>query len=231
MSIPRPNVDSLALIDELAEACENSLSRQKALRPLIPAIIWNQTLEAFDWQNDQWLIQELTATVMFTDIAGFTALMETYPVRQVLERLNVYLGMISEIVERYRGDVHKFLGDGLMVVFICPADAVKAGREIQRAVAEFNQRQEAAGLWRFETRLAIDTGDLVLADVGSHTRRDYTLIGRPVNQAAHLCDAATPGTVWVSQRAFDRLSNKHDFRLCTEPVQETLPVAYELISR
>ena len=228
MFAKKPDVDSLALIDELAEACESSLSMQNALRPLIPTIIWNQPLEAFDWQNEQWPIQELTATVMFTDIAGFTALMETYPVHQVIEHLNVYLGMVSQIVERCRGDVHKFLGDGLMAIFICPADAVKAGREIQRAVAEFNDRQEAEGWARFETRLAIDTGDLVLASVGSRTRQDYTLLGRPVNQASHLCDRAAAGTVWISQRTFDRVTNKCDFRRCTESVQEEHPVAYEM---
>lgn len=117
----------------------------------------------------------------------------------------------SEGVITRCGQMCKFLGDGLMALFICPADAVKAGCEIQRAVAQFNACQAAQGLWQFKTRLAIDTGEAILASVGSPDRRNHTLIGRPVNLAAHLSERATPGTVWISQNTYDRPADKNGF--------------------
>lgn len=204
-------VNPVELVDELVQAYEGSLRLQGALCSLMPRLTWYQAAEALRQWQDDWPVAEFTTTIMFTDIASFTALMETHPVKEVLASLNGYYTLLSRIVQQHRGDVHKFLGDGLMAMFLCPADAVRAGREIQLAVAEFNAHHAARGLWQFETRLAIDTGEVVLAGVGSPDRRDYTLIGRPVNQAAHLSEEATPGSVWVSQNVYDRLADKEGF--------------------
>ena len=214
-------VNPVELVDELAQAYETSLRLQDVLRPLVPRTTWYQAADAA-WQwKDNWPVEELVATIMFADITGFTVLMETHPVKEVLDSLNDYFTLLSRIVQQHRGDVHKFLGDGLMALFICPADAVKAGCEIQRAVAEFYARQAAQGLCRFKTRLAIDTGEVTLASVGSPDRRDHTLIGRPVNQAAHLSERATPGTVWISQSTYDKLADKNGFAPCTTPVAQS----------
>jgi adenylate cyclase len=205
-------VNPVELVDELAQAYETSLRLQDVLRALVPRLTWYQAADAaWQWRDD-WPAEELIATIMFTDITGFTALMDTHPVKKVLDSLNDYLTLLSQIIQRHRGDVHKFLGDGLMALFICPTDAVEAGREIQQAVAEFNTRQAAQGLWHFQTRLAIDTGEVISATVGLPDRRDHTLIGRPVNRASHLSEIAAPGTVWISQSTYGKLANKTDFR-------------------
>ena len=118
-----------------------------------------------------------------------------------------------------------------MALFICPTDAIEAGCEIQRAVAEFNAHHASQGLWCLETRLAIDTGEVILTSVGSPDRRDYTLIGRPVNQAAHLSEKATPGTVWISQSTYDKLVDKGSFESRTKSIvlgEEMLPTVYEI---
>jgi adenylate cyclase len=224
-------VNPFELVNELAQAYETSLRLQNVLRPLIPRTTWYQAADAA-WQwRDNWPVEELVATIMFTDIAGFTALIETYPVREVLDSLNDYFTLLSQIVEQHRGDVHKFLGDGLMALFIYPDDAVQAGCAIQQAVAGFNARQATQGLWYLETRLAIDTGEVIAAGVGSPHRQDYTLIGRPVNLAAHLSEKATPGAVWISQRTFDKLTDKNDFTPHTVPEaqnEERSLIVYEM---
>ena len=147
-------------------------------------MIWRNPVGIFWQQRGTWPIQELTATIMFTDIVGFTALLETYPVTRILHTLDDYFVLLSQIILRHRGCVHKFLCDGLMALFVCPTDAVKAGREIQQAVGQFNAHQAARGVWRFETRLAIDTGEVVLTTVGSSDRQDYTLLGPAVHVAS-----------------------------------------------
>lgn len=204
-------VNPVELVDKLTQAYETSLRLQHILRPLLPRTTWYQAVDAAGHRRNNWPVEELVATIMFTDVADFTALMETHPMKEVLDSLTDYFALLSQIVQWHRGDVHKFLGDGLMALFLCPADAVKAGCEIQRAMAEFNTHQAAQGLWCFKTRLAIDTGKVVLASVGSPDRQDHTLIGQPVNRAAHLSERATPGTVWVLQNTYERLADKRDF--------------------
>lgn len=214
-------VNPFELVDELAQAYETSLRLQEVLRPLVPRMTWYQAADAaWHWQN-HWPVEELVATIMFTDITGFTALMDIHPVKEVLDSLNDYFSLLSQIIQQHRGDVLKFLGDGLMALFICPSDAVEAGREIQQAVAEFNTHQAAQGLWPFETRLAIDTGEVILASVGPPDRRDHTLIGQPVNRASHLSERATPGTVWISQSTYAKLANKNDFAPRTTSVAQS----------
>jgi adenylate cyclase len=215
------SVNPVELVDELAQAYETSLHLQNTLRPLVPRTTWHQATAAAGQWIDNWPVEEMVATIMFTDIAGFTALLETHAVMEVLESLNDYFALLNRIVQQHRGDVHKFLGDGLMALFICPTDAVKAGCEIQQAVAEFNARQAAQGLWQFETRLAIATGQVVLASVGSTDRQDHTLIGRPVNLAAHLSERAAPGTVLISQSTYDGLADKNGFLTRTVPLAES----------
>lgn len=224
-------VNPVELVGELAQAYETSLRLQDVLRPLVSRTTWHQAADtAWQWK-DNWPVEELIATIMFTDIASFTALIETHPMKEVLNSLNDYFALLSQIVQRHRGDVHKFMGDGLMALFICPTDAVNAGREIQWAVTEFNARQAAQGLWHFKTRLAIDTGEVILASVGSPDRRDHTLIGQPVNQAAHLSERAAPGTVWISQNTYDKLMDKNGFVLRTISVvksEEKPTTVYEM---
>ena len=224
-------VNPVELMDELAQAYETCLCLQRVLCPLVPRTTWYQATNAAWHRIDHWPIEELVATIMFTDITGFTTLIQTHPVERVLASLNDYFALLSQIVQRHRGDVHKFLGDGLMALFICPTDAIKAGCEIQRAVAEFNAHQASRGLWCMETRLAIDTGKVVWTSVGSPDRRDQTLIGQPVNQAAHLSEKATPGTVWISQSTYDKLVDKGSFETRTTPIvlsEEMSPTVYEI---
>jgi adenylate cyclase len=224
-------VNPFELVDELAQAYETGLRLHNALRPLLPRMVWYQAADATRQWQDGWPVEELVATIMFTDIADFTALMETYPAREVLDSLNDYFAVLCRIVQQHRGDVHKFLGDGLMALFIYPADAVKAGCEIQQAGSEFNARQTTQGLWRFETRLAIAAGEVILAGIGSPDRQDYTLIGRSVNLAAHLSKKAIPGTIWISQSTYDKLINKNGFVPRTTPVaqsEEQPSLVYEM---
>lgn len=223
-------VSPLDRVNVLTQAYVAAVHLQNVLKPLVPRTTWHQATDVAGRGEGHWPIQERTCTVMFTDITSFTALVEAHPVREVLESLNDYIALLSEIVQRHRGEVHKFLGDGLMALFDDPADAVQAGCEIQRAVAEFNARQEARGLWRFETRLAIDTGEVVLASVGSPDRQDYTVIGRPVNRAAHLSERAVSGTVWISHRTYEHLSDQSGFVSRTSDVvrtRECISVVYE----
>lgn len=129
------------------------------------------------------------ATLMFTDIAGFTTLSETLAPGDVIRLLNEYLPRVVGPIQRHGGVVNGFIGDGLFASFNMPlavtdhaARAVAAAREIQAALADFRTATGEA----LVTRIGINTGTVVGGTIGAGERLSYTLLGDAVNAAARL---------------------------------------------
>ena len=129
------------------------------------------------------------ATLMFTDIEGFTTLSETLKPADVASVLNTYLGTVVPAIERHGGVVNNFIGDGLFSSFNLPlaldghaAAAIRAALEIQRELAA---KTFAAGV-RLRTRIGINTGPVVGVTIGTENRLNYTLLGDAVNLASRL---------------------------------------------
>ncbi len=143
--------------------------------------------------------QRLTATVLFTDIEGFTPIAETLPPTDLLEWLNTYLDAMTQVVTVHGGVVNKYMGDAVMALFGVPIprssetdiaqDAIRAvrcalamGAELER----LNAQWQAQGLPAIAMRVGIYTGPLVAGSLGSNRRLEYTVIGDTVNVAARL---------------------------------------------
>ena len=129
------------------------------------------------------------ATLMFTDIEGFTSLSERLPPADVAAILNAYLGTIVPVVQRHGGVVNAFIGDGLFASFNLPlscdnhaAAGLAAAREIQRALAAATFPDGA----RLPTRIGLNTGPAIGVTVGTENRMNYTLLGDAVNVASRL---------------------------------------------
>ena len=128
------------------------------------------------------------ATVLFSDLEGFTALTETLGAGGIVELLNEYFEVMVEILERHHGVVTQFQGDAILATFNVPvpdpdhaANALRAALEMQSAV----RRREFAG-HRVGSRIGINTGRLVAGAVGAKGRLSYTVHGDAVNLAARL---------------------------------------------
>ncbi|MFH1489583.1 MAG: adenylate/guanylate cyclase domain-containing protein, partial [Pseudomonadota bacterium] len=129
--------------------------------------------------------KDLTATVLFTDIIGFTHLSEQMPPREVNMILNQYFSRMTDIIFKYDGTLDKYIGDGLMAVFGAPMEkeddpvrAILAAREMR---TELEKMMENEGITRkFNIRIGINTGRVVAGNIGSPRRMDYTVIGDPV---------------------------------------------------
>jgi adenylate cyclase len=140
-------------------------------------------------------------TVLFSDIRGFTAFSETVPPERVVEMLNAFLEVQADVVEKWQGDVDKFVGDEVMAVFHGPdatRRAVRCSVEMLEAVARL--RGPRADL---AVGVGISAGDVVYGPIGSGRRLDFTVIGDVVNTAARLCSAAAGGQVVVSRAVLD----------------------------
>jgi adenylate cyclase len=132
-------------------------------------------------------------SVMFADLSGFTALSSRLGPEELMELTNLYLGLVVDAVEATGGYVDKFIGDAVMALWGAPlADpdhAAKAARGalqalagVMRAKAEADGRGEPG----YTIKIALNTGPVVIGNVGAAKRYNYTAIGETVNVAARL---------------------------------------------
>jgi len=157
--------------------------------------------------------EDIEATILFSDIRGFTALSETMSAKAVVGFLNAYFAHITGPIMEHGGFINKFIGDAVMGVFAPQFgsrnhvdDAVKAALEMRAKLAEFNAGGTMSEPVNFG--VGIHTGPLVAGNVGTEKRMEYTLIGDTVNIASRIEgeNKALGSTILISGDAYDRLS-------------------------
>lgn len=154
-------------------------------------------------------------TAMFTDIRGFTSFSENHSPEEVIEILNLYLDVQTQIIHSHEGVVDKFLGDGIMSVFSGENQtqhAIEAAIHIQRELTEMNQMRRSLSHTVLEVAIGISAGDVVLGSIGSHDRMDYTAIGDTVNLASRMCGVAGANEIVVTKEVVGLLGNTYRAR-------------------
>ena len=140
-------------------------------------------------------------TILLSDIEGYTAISERMSPEQIVDLVNRYFKVATDIVERHGGIVDKFMGDGLLAVFGAPvvdpdhaAGAVAAAKQLLHVTAADPEIVDPDGA-PLRTRIGVATGTVLIGDVGSGTRMNYTVIGDTVNLASRLeAENKTRGT-------------------------------------
>ena len=132
-------------------------------------------------------------SVMFSDIRGFTSLVESQSPEETIELLNTYYTLMFDAISGHGGVVNQMVGDGLMAIFGAPlplpdhcARAVEAAQEMIELIGMFNQERVATGKSAVEIGIGIATGEMIAGYTGTQTRATYTCIGDTVNLAARL---------------------------------------------
>jgi adenylate cyclase len=156
--------------------------------------------------------EQRDTSVLFVDLIGSTALAEVLPPGEVVQTLNVYFDAVVRVVSIEGGWVNKFEGDGALCVFGAPATqpdhavrALRAARALHRELALL-----APSYPGLDAAIGVSSGSVVAGNVGTETRYEYTVIGRPVNEAARLTDLAKgrPGRVLAGQGALERAGDE-----------------------
>jgi adenylate cyclase len=152
--------------------------------------------------------QRKKLTVFFSDIKNFTASTAQWQPEEVTLLLNSYFGEMSQIAAEYGATLDKFIGDAIVIFFGDPhslgvrQDAIQCVRmavAMQRRMTELQARWRGMGINKtFEIRVGINSGYCDVGNFGSALRMEYTIIGREVNLAARLEQAAEPGEILIS---------------------------------
>ena len=195
----------------------------------------------FSWQR---------GSLMFTDMSGFTRLMEANAAfgkagaQNLLKVLNAYFSAMLEIISKSGGDLLEFTGDALLALF--PADqkrndteqAVRAGLRMQRAMTRFAEIDTPEGQLHLGMRVGIHSGRFLMADLGTPRRMEHVLLGSAVQQAKLTESNGMAGRVCLSERAFERVQSlfnfedgKPSYHLVTDNLSEEQLGEYEIMPR
>ena len=155
------------------------------------------------------------ATILFSDLRGFTQLSEKMEPADVVELLNECFTEMTDLVFEKSRTLDKYTGDGLMVVFGAPLArpddaqrAVETAIAMQIALQRLNEHWEKTGRQPLRMGIGINTGMVTAGNIGSTKRMDYTVIGDSVNLASRLCANALPGQVLISASCEEDLDGK-----------------------
>lgn len=169
-------------------------------------------------------------SILFTDLRGTTGISQTLAPAQMLTLLNEFHGAMIEEVIKAEATVDKILGDGLMVLVGAPvreerhaSKAVALGLAMQYAYRGVRAKLAARGLPAPGMGVGVATGEVVIGNVGSERRLDYTAIGRDVNVASKLCAAAGPGEILISAECRRRLAED----VAAEPASPLAALRFE----
>lgn len=160
-------------------------------------------------------------TAFFSDLAGFTTISEQLSPEELVALLNEYLDAMTEIIFKYDGMLDKYEGDAIMAVFGAPIPqddharrACLASLDMQKELARLRERWQEEGKPELWMRIGINTGPMIIGNMGSRERMDYTVIGDSVNLASRLEGANKQyGTyIMISEFTYDRVGDEVEVR-------------------
>lgn len=152
-------------------------------------------------------------TIMMSDLRGFTALATTMSAQRLISLLNHYFEKMVSVIEKYHGTVIEFLGDGIFIVFGAPKEwpghaglAVKCAVEMQNAMISVNEWNKENGYPNLEMGIGINSGNVVVGNIGSDKKMKYGCMGSPVNTAGRLEALTIGGQILITENTKRLLS-------------------------
>jgi adenylate cyclase len=136
---------------------------------------------------------KVEATILFSDIAGFTSISEQNPPEVIAQLLHRYMTAMTRIITHHNGTIDKFIGDAIMAFWGAPLpdpdhalNACRSAVGMRKGLVQLNDELRKRGLREVSFRIGINTGDVIAGNMGSEDLFDYTVIGDPVNLASRL---------------------------------------------
>lgn len=194
----------VSLADGGASLAEGSILSDarvnKITRNYVPQLVEEKAREAVRLGKDKLTNEECFVAVLFCDIVGFTSYVESNASSEsIINTLNSILRRVSSSVNRFHGAIDKFMGDSVMAIFKDPANALKAAQDMQSHSDDINSLRTRAGQETLRLRIGIHWGEVVIGNVGTAERLDWTAIGDVVNTASRIEKNCHPGSILISE--------------------------------
>ncbi|MGK7941765.1 MAG: CHASE2 domain-containing protein [Crocosphaera sp.] len=151
-------------------------------------------------------------TILTSDLRGFTATSERLSPEEVVKILNFYLGRMADIITRYEGTIDEFMGDGILVLFGAPTSqkddstrAIACAIAMQLAMESINKQMKQWNLPQLEMGIGINTGEVVVGNIGSEKRTKYGVVGAQVNLTYRVESYTLGGQILISQSTLEEV--------------------------
>ena len=158
--------------------------------------------------------------ILISDIRGFTPLSESLSPEAIISILNHYFSHMIEVIKKHQGIIVDFFGDGLLV-FFDPLDgpvattihrAIRCAMEMQNEMEAFNAEMSKEGLPELEMGIGLNSGQVVVGNIGSETRAKYGIVGSAVNLTQRIQEVARGGEVVISDSIYYHAAGYLDIR-------------------
>ncbi|HUT89453.1 MAG TPA: adenylate/guanylate cyclase domain-containing protein [Thermoguttaceae bacterium] len=200
----------------------DDVTRERAIRARLaryssPHVV-EQIVAGAGGLEDEMVAQEREVTVLFADLSRFTPMVEGAEPTQVARVLNSAFEQLTQAVFLYDGTLDKYLGDGLLAIFGAPLSQSDHAERAIRAALLMQQVLDEGGVTgpngeRLEMRIGINSGTAVAGDIGSATRKDYTVVGDAINVASRLeSSVAKPGQIVIGPATYEQCGEAFDLR-------------------
>ncbi len=153
-----------------------------------------------------------TVTVLMADLRGFTSLSETRDPAEMVQLLNQYLERMSVIINKYDGIIDEIIGDAILAIFGAPEShgddperAVACALEMQNSLITLNNELFGSGYPPLEMGIGINTGNVIVGNIGSELRMKYGIVGAAVNMAARIESNSIGGQVLMGEATYDQV--------------------------
>ena len=143
-------------------------------------------------------------TVMMSDLRGFTAMCEKVPPQDLVTMLNHYLAEMTDIIESRNGTIIEFIGDGILAIFGAPVSSDSHADDAVAAAIEMEQKMDGINRWNFENGfpviemgIGINTGEVIVGNIGSERRTKYGVVGSLINLCGRIESYTTGGQIII----------------------------------
>jgi len=195
------------LVDELHDKVQEQERIMKLFEKYVPENVVRDTLSTRE-ENTIFDGESRIISVLFADIRSFTPLSARLEPTGVVALLNNYFAMMTACVKRHNGTVNKFIGDGVLAIFGAPIsylenqeNAVRCALDIRERMGEFNRQFASEIGEELRIGIGINTGEVVVGNIGSEDRVEYTAIGDTVNVGARIEELTRqkPDSILISE--------------------------------
>ena len=156
-----------------------------------------------------------TLTMLMSDIRGFTTLSQSLPPEELVKLLNRYLGEMTEIILRYDGIIDEFIGDAILAFFGMnehekdhASRAAACAISMQNALVKLTQELEAEGYPRIEMGIGINTGSVIVGNIGSPARMKFGIVGAAINATARIESNTIGGQILIGHSTYELIQSQ-----------------------